>query len=404
MDSPSERTPAGESQTISVNLLCILGAVVGLASLLLPWQWTAEGFSSTDWSVADLLRDGAHGHPGIIYPALIVYVTGTIMALFAPPGGFVQIVGLTMFCSEEIKREENYTFMETGLSVGFFVATISTAIVMAALISPTGPGHGAGTKWWSSRAFTFARTRVANNRVLRLSWATPCDIFTVMRLPSRKVTVGLVAASVVALIAFSTTLLHGDDGPVSKVGEGVLLSFGELRGGGNWDNSMIRVSDGVIQVQWNLTSDVWEERTWTAVSFEPMDLGGIDLRLTVVDWGGDGYRTLGDQVVLAPINGTAFENDVPYAISISCPREITATDIPSVMTVVTFVLQSDGSVDSTGETTISGGWLTYHEDLPWIPSIVAVSIAVTLSLTFHYVLIRAVVRHERRAHYLDDPY
>lgn len=403
MDSPSERMSGGESRAVSVNLPCIMGAVVGLASLLLPWLWTAEGFSSMDWSAADMLRDGASGDLSGIYTALIVYVTGTVVALFAPPGGLVQVMGLAMFYSEEVNREESYTFMETGLSVGFFVATISTAIVMAGLITPTGPGYGTKNTWWSSRAFTFARTRVSNNRVLRLSWATPRDIFTVMRMPSRKVTVGLVAAFAVALIAFGTILLNEDDGPVSKVGEGVLLSFGELRGRGDWNNSMMRASDGVNQVQWNLTSDVWEEGTWRAVEFESKDLGGVDLRLTVVDWGGEGYRTLGDQVVLTPINGTAFEDDVPYAISLSYPREITATDIPSVMTVVTFVLRSDGSVDSTGETTISGGMLTIRENPPWIPSIIVVSIAVALSLTFHYVLIRAAVRHERRAHYLDDP-
>jgi len=389
-----------------VNLLCILGAAIGLASLFLPWMWTAEGLSSVDWSAADVLKDGGSWSLGSIYIALIVFTTGTIVALAVPSGGIVQAIGLAMFYSEEVLGEERITsggVMQAGLSIGIFVAILSTAVVIAGLMSPTGPGYGPRHNWWSSRAFTFARTRVSKDRVVRLSWAKPREVFAVVRLPSRKATAGLVAVFAVASIVYAAALFHQDDGAVRRVGDGVLLSMSELRTGQEWDNSRVSVSDGVNQVHWNLTTDLWEQGAWTAVAFEPKDLGDVELRLTVVDWGGDGYCTLGDQVVLAPINGSAFEDDVQYMLVLLYPREIYATDISSIRTVVTFVLQSDGGVDSDWETIISGGWVVSHERAPWITSIIMVSITSILSLTFYYMLIRAAVKRERRASVFDEP-
>jgi hypothetical protein len=389
-----------------VNLLCILGAVVGLAALFLPWMWTAEGLSSVDWSAADVLKDGGSWSLGSIHTALIIFTTGTIMALAVPSGGIVQAIGLAMFYSEEVLREERFTsggVMQAGLSIGVFVAILSTAVVIAGLVSPTGPGHGTKHNWWSSRALTFARTRVSKNRVVRLSWAKPREVFAVVRRPSRKATARLVAVFAVASIAYAAAFSYQDDGAARRVGDGVLLSMGELRMGHDWDNSRISVSDGVNQVQWNLTTDIWEHGAWTAVAFEPKDLGDVELRLTVVDWGGDGYCTLGDQIVLAPINESAFEDDVQYILVLSDPREFSATDIPSIRTVVTFVLQSDGGVDSDWETTVSGGWVVFPERTPWITSIIMVSITSILSLTSYYMLIRAAVKRERRASVFDEP-
>lgn len=171
------------SSHIRLNMLCLIGATIGVAAIALPWFGTRAGPLYEEWSFAawiwDMLRSGTSALE--FYLAFGFFLTGTILAFFTPVGGGLQVIGLTEFCLEELDREESfsqYSHYEGQFAVGFFVACVSSAFVLASIVRPVGIGCGKSVGSLRSRLMVVLGTKSRSDcravlRALRehRSWA-----------------------------------------------------------------------------------------------------------------------------------------------------------------------------------------------------------------------------------------
>lgn len=374
---------------VSVNVLSIAGALLGLACLLLPWLWVGEGGVELGSSGMDALDHATTRLAPSMTLGIVLFTAGSMIALAAPSGGGVQTVGLAMFYSEELQAEEKIALLEgydVGLSCGFFLAAFATALVLAGMISPTDYGHDGRRPWWSTRALTCARVRIEDGRVVRFGWATLRDLSLLPKRMSARRAAGVTATITLACALLAAAFMQEDASLTVRLDDGVILPATGLNIGrtpsDNWEDSSISVSDGTDTARWNMSIHEWGTGTWSAYVFEPRDLGDAVVRLTVVDWGGDNDKTFGDYVVLTAVNGTAFEEDVTYTVKISSPSEPpTYTDATFVCTTATFELTRDGDIKWDIETVVRS-YVVYEDesDILIAASLIAVVAAVCLGI------------------------
>jgi len=129
---------------MKVNLLCIAGAALGLASLFLPW-WQGYDFGlgmmeERDYTlVQDVLLDST-GYGSMFVVACTLFALGTFLAFLSPLGGLVQFPGvigfLAMFGSEiGVHRGED------TVALGAYLGLASASIVTVSLMTPLGIGY-----------------------------------------------------------------------------------------------------------------------------------------------------------------------------------------------------------------------------------------------------------------------
>ncbi len=148
---------------LRVNVLCVLGAALGIASLFLPWIVGGDLPHNVEYS--DLLvNDILLGSP-IFTAAFILFCTmflvGTGLAFVTPTGGFVQLAGLLgfLYAYPDAYRDMQGT---QEISWGAYLGILSAAIVLVGLCLPIGPGH-------MSKTSVFRRMVSTANRFLTFS-------------------------------------------------------------------------------------------------------------------------------------------------------------------------------------------------------------------------------------------
>lgn len=161
---------------MKVNLLCLAGAALGLASLFLPWWQGAElglglAIDRDYMLIQDVLLDPMpYGTMFLI--ACTLFVVGTFLALWSPLGGLVQVPGalgfLALFGSEVgVRRGED------AIALGAYMGLISAAIVTVSLIIPLGVGYSmerrARLRSLSSPAKFITVSRYENTDRIRLN-------------------------------------------------------------------------------------------------------------------------------------------------------------------------------------------------------------------------------------------
>jgi len=129
---------------MKVNVLCLVGAALGLVSLFLPWWQGYEIAVATmvdkDYMlVEDVLFNSAQ-YGSLFVIACTLYVVGTFLAFGSPLGGLVQIPGIlgffAMFGSEiGVHRGED------TIALGAYLGLASAAVVTVSLLVPLGIGY-----------------------------------------------------------------------------------------------------------------------------------------------------------------------------------------------------------------------------------------------------------------------
>jgi len=133
----------GSMNRFRVNLLCLVGAVVGVISLFLAWSALSDlegnhvgDLGSQDFNMTFL---GYRLLPANLALAVTVFTIGTVVAFFTPIAGIIQLLAMIMFTLTvyTTKLEER----KMTLGVGAVIAIVSAVLVLLSLAYPTGLGY-----------------------------------------------------------------------------------------------------------------------------------------------------------------------------------------------------------------------------------------------------------------------
>jgi hypothetical protein len=135
---------------LRMNLLCILGAAIGLASLFTAWATWREidmGAMLVDkpFTGLDLLNGKVPYLPlpwtdtSILSPMLVL--AGSLIAFVSPLGGFPQIAGALYFFSWSPLYDPrgHYFAWYFDLGIGPFIALGAGVITLLSIVLPAGP-------------------------------------------------------------------------------------------------------------------------------------------------------------------------------------------------------------------------------------------------------------------------
>ena len=346
--SPSQPSSSGGSNCVrTVNVLCIVGAIVGLVAILTPWLWTRAG----ELLIFDPLLGILEHVPGLKEEYLVggvLFIVGTLAAFLSTAAGFIQLTGLAVFFLGDMERLEDYARWEFGydggLSIGFFLGILSASIVLASLARPTGVGLGTGIPLLARRRWlVFPRVRNGPRRTRSSSRRS-----ILSRLRSEKKWVMMITAvAVVAVVTVpSINYLTRTAPPLSQVQGGILwvLNFPEgQRSLGGWNGTIVSLNDSSEEVVWDGGLSGLSFGSWCAVNLGSRCLQSLDVNLTMVDWAGDGVAGYGDSVYLTTQNSTAFIEDTVYKLRLERPSY--HFSFPTMRFAVSFEFH-DGHLDS----------------------------------------------------------
>lgn len=129
---------------MKVNLLCVAGAALGLASLFLPWWQGSElglgmMIDKEYMLVEDVLFDSTE-YGSLFVIACTMYVIGTFLAFWSPLGGLVQLPGAIGFFAM-FGTEIGVHRGEDTIALGAYLGLASAAVVLMSLVAPVGIGY-----------------------------------------------------------------------------------------------------------------------------------------------------------------------------------------------------------------------------------------------------------------------
>ncbi len=131
----------------NVNLLCILGASIGVVSLFVAWihvpptigAWVGSSRIQFEPSIVYMVTDRY-----IYYGAAAAFAVGTIAAFASPLGGILQSASLVIFALGMIDSGNELPLegidQQQTLMVGMCLGIVSCALVTTSLFKPLGTG------------------------------------------------------------------------------------------------------------------------------------------------------------------------------------------------------------------------------------------------------------------------
>lgn len=382
-----------KSITVFVNGLCLVGALIGLCSIYLPWVG-AEYWSV---SLADILN--LHSSEAALAGAL--FLAGTFLALLFPIGGVVQLAGLFMFC----RAERWFGDVSVDPAFGFFVALASCALVLAGFVRPMGPGYASVQSWWSERAETSAKVCLLYGRVLSQRISSIGALVRAVRTHSVWMASLFVAISAVICLACAGALglmIGGDEREYVHTSlTGVIVEFNNVTSMPNlpWSDATLRLDDGVNTVGWDDNPILWASVEDTSLSLEERNLSGLTVFPIITDSDRDGSLSGYDQIEFVAAAGESFSEGCSYSVLISRPAW--ALDIPTVTLQINFTLHSEDEIESDARLYSVGGLYAppVAESEGWTISLAVVSLlfgSVALVYYGSVVETRRIVRKRRR--------
>lgn len=315
-ENGQRQTPQPAKAT--VNVLCLIGAIIGLTAVFLSWNWIGAGFVQEERSIWHLVWDMLpHDALDLFVVSGVLFVFGSLLALVTPTGGLLQAIGLVGFYVREVDMEEWLpSGWVGGLAIGWYLGILSAALVLASMVLPLGIGYSDLTMSWSRRLRVF----FSHESKAGASTGTYASILGVInksikegnRLPQ-------VLAIVIFIMVASAIYANSPDRapePLREVEGGILwiVDF-SLSTGYEWNVSSLNLSDGTNSVVWITESDSLEKGSWSSVAFETKTFNGMALVLTVTDWNGNGKMDVGDLLTLTTTNQVSFADGVPYTLS-----------------------------------------------------------------------------------------
>lgn len=124
-----------------INILCVIGILIGLVSLILPWclirsDTSSIGgiYSERSYSGIEILISGENTLVGNIFSSFIlIFLIGLVLALVTPLGGIVQIFGSFqfLFSVSNLFINSGIIMIMIGWSIGF----LSSIIILTGLLN-----------------------------------------------------------------------------------------------------------------------------------------------------------------------------------------------------------------------------------------------------------------------------
>lgn len=285
--------------------------VIGVASVFCSWfRWD---FSVGMWSTSlwEYLTDERFDVDTLWDLGVVLFVSGTIAALFTQVSGSVQIAGLAMVFTDLADR--------AAMGVGFYMGVLSAAIILASVAFPIGPGFEADPYGLRDRLAVIGRkASQPEKQGVKGRHSLKLRLGHLFRANGKWISL-LVAVSIwsVTVVSYENDFFR-DDPLLTQVEGGFIadsFSFGiaafPLSG-----HMLLSLHDGENSVGWNLSNPEFIAGTWCAVDFGYRNLGFLNVSLTAVNHNGDDLFGPDDQLIVIARNGTSFEEDVVYSISL----------------------------------------------------------------------------------------
>ena len=120
---------------VRLNILCLVGAVVGVIAVFSTWMTLGFGFSTREMNLIDIYTE-VRSSSDFWLPAVLCLI-GAAVSFISPLGGVLQIVGAPLYVA---------VFMSTSdprlpSGIGPYLALAGAIIVLASLVYPVGPGY-----------------------------------------------------------------------------------------------------------------------------------------------------------------------------------------------------------------------------------------------------------------------
>jgi len=119
---------------LKINVLCIIGSIVGICSFFIPWIY-AWGWISPSGDNLFVISSDTHYSIDWRLSALI-FIIGSIIALLSPIGGFIQFTGVGMM----IGLLATVTYPHGTMDSGIIIGLISALFVTISFFKPIGIG------------------------------------------------------------------------------------------------------------------------------------------------------------------------------------------------------------------------------------------------------------------------
>ena len=396
--------PVRTEPVVSVNVLCLLGAIVGVVSLFLPWVITGEGLSEIGVSLARMTME-IHGVPSdpMLISAL-VFITGTVIAFMFPVAFAVQAAGIVLFLTAFLDNSASppleYYY---ELSLGFYLGVLSLAMVIAGLLHPSGPGYDPRWPWWSRRTEVASRADTLEGRLARQGLAMPGEMVRALRGNGSRPYAAVVVITLMTGVFLIGLQIHLTADPVTVTDEVVKVVVGHAATFAIWDYARLTLTDGSATVNWTAESVRWADAHKTKEHELPMayfgaqNLSGLVLGLTVVDVSGDGRVTQGDMMFLSPCDGSSFAEDGSYRMTIAytyTPTRLLEVSMLShamyAVGVITFEFEGGEVASSSAD--ILESYLGDHGPEWTLLSVAVVAIGSTILGAAYYVPVRSIRR------------
>lgn len=328
--SPSEGGPGSSVQVTygrSVNVLCLCGAIIGVAAALSSWVCYSEMGYSVTVALGEYIQPSHYDsfHPLLFYGGML-FVVGTLLSFLTPLSGIVQGTGLSLFAVDFLGISAHLDDVEVVLRTGFYAGIVSAALVLASLFVPMGPGFGSVRHGFRHRLSVFRGARPGRNvRVAQRLRAIETSALAQRKWASLLVAVILASA---VMVFHDRDFFREEEALVPIMG-GVQLypcspDLG-LFAGGAWESYRVSLYEGDSGVGWTFQSDGLDGGTWSALSLGTGILGDLNVSLTVIDVSGDGIVHYGDSLVFTVNDGAAFSDDVVYRLFWKTNRSIAWT-------------------------------------------------------------------------------
>ena len=333
--SPSPLAPRHVRGPPAVNVLALCGVVVGVAAVFCTWfKWD---FLSGTWSRSlwDFLTLEGFAVNNFVDLGILLFVSATIAALFTQVSGSVQIAGLAMIYMDVADRG--------GMGIGFYMGVFSVAIILASAAFPIGPGFETGPYTLRNRLAVFGlRTSQPERQGVKGGHSLRLRFGRLFRANGKWISL-LVAVSIwsVTVVSYENDFFR-DDPLLTQVGGGFVADSFSFGGAAFFLSGIMRLSlnEGENSVSWNFSNPELVSGFWCAVDLGYRNLGSMNVSLTAVNQNGDEFFGADDQLIVIARNGTSFEDDVVYSMSL-----VSYWINPTSGIEISFILD-DGVLDS----------------------------------------------------------
>ena len=124
-----------EMARVRLNILCLVGAVIGVIAVFSTWITARFLFWSREMNLIDVYNQvGSSSH---YYLPAVLLLIGAVVVFITPVGGILQVIGVPIFLSVFATNSDG----KLPSGVGPYLALVGAVIVLASLVYPVGLGY-----------------------------------------------------------------------------------------------------------------------------------------------------------------------------------------------------------------------------------------------------------------------